>query len=83
METYALDFSRIGGLTDEQFYTFCQSNKQLKMERNAQGEIFIMALAGGVTGIKNSRINLRLGNWSLDANIGQVFDSSTGFTLPV
>ncbi len=31
-------------LTDDQFYDFCQLNRDFRIERNAAGELVIMAL---------------------------------------
>jgi len=33
-------------LTDDQFYAFCRLNRKLRIERTAQGELWIMAPAG-------------------------------------
>ena len=33
-------------LTKEQFYQLCQQNSDLRLERNAQGEIIIMTYRG-------------------------------------
>ena len=29
-------------MTDEQFYTFCQANQELRIERSADGEVIVM-----------------------------------------
>jgi Uma2 family endonuclease len=42
-----------GGFTDDQFFEFCQINDNLRIERNAKGQIIIMSLTGGNTGIRN------------------------------
>lgn len=81
METYTLDMSRIGGLTDEQFFHLATANKQLKLERTSTGEILIMALTGAATGIKNSHLTMLLGMWNWQTKRGKTFDSSTGFKL--
>ena len=41
-----------------------------------------MALTGGDTGRRNTKIVSRLDRWAEDAAMGVVFDSSTGFRLP-
>lgn len=66
--------------SEEDFYQFCLDNDHLKIERNADGTIKIMALTGGKTGEKNSEINAELVFWKRK-NGGRVFDSSTGFRL--
>jgi Uma2 family endonuclease len=82
MEVYEISFETLGGLTDEQFYSFCQSNKQLKFERSSEGEIFIMGLTGSETGERNHIVNGLLFVWNRQYRVGKCFDSSTGFTLP-
>ena len=41
-----------------------------------------MPPTGGETGKRNSKLNLQLGIWNERTQLGEVFDSSTGFTLP-
>jgi Uma2 family endonuclease len=82
MDTFEINFDTFGGLTDEQFYSFCQTNKQLKFERSAEGEIFILGLTGSETGQRNHIINGLLFNWNRQYRLGVCFDSSTGFKLP-
>ena len=69
-------------LTDEQFEQICRANRDLKLERTAQGELVVMALTGGETGRRNMKLCARLENWSSQSNLGVTFDSSTGFRLP-
>ena len=69
-------------LTDEQFEQICHTNRDLKFERTAQGELVVMSLTGGDTGRRNIKLSARLENWSSESNLGVAFDSSTGFRLP-
>lgn len=69
-------------LTDDELFQLCASNSELLIERNANGELIIMSPAGGLTGIRNSRLILELGIWNEKTKLGYVFDSSTGFVLP-
>jgi Uma2 family endonuclease len=66
--------------SEEDFYQFCLDNDHLKIERNADGTIKIMALTGGKTGEKNAELNAELVFWKRK-NGGRAFDSSTGFRL--
>lgn len=70
------------GMTDDEFFEFCQINRGLKIERNAAGQIIIMSPTGGQTGNWNSLIGIELGIWNRTYKLGQTFDSSTGFKLP-
>jgi Uma2 family endonuclease len=82
MNNIVLDTSAFGQLTDEQFFDFCQQNRDLRIERTANGEIIIMTPTGGITGNRNNEILFHLNLWNKKHQSGYVFDSSTGFTLP-
>jgi Uma2 family endonuclease len=69
-------------LTDEQFFQLCQHNRDLRLERTAQGELIIMPPTGWKSGNQNSRLTQRLGNWTDADGTGLAFDSSTAFILP-
>lgn len=69
-------------LTDEQFLQLCQNNRELKFERTQSGELIIMPPTGGTTGKRNSDLNFQIKAWNWQHNLGEVFDSSTGFKLP-
>ncbi|MDJ0900850.1 MAG: Uma2 family endonuclease [Xenococcus sp. MO_188.B8] len=69
-------------LTDEQFALICSTNRDLRLERTATGELVIMPPTGGATGKINSSINAQLWLWNQQYELGEVFDSSTGFKLP-
>ena len=72
---------RMFNMTDDEFFTFCQANDHLKLERNPDGTILFMALTGGISGENNSEITTDLNIWKRQ-NGGHVYDSSTGFRLP-
>lgn len=69
-------------MTDKQFYAFCQSNPELRIERSAEGELIVMPPAFSDTGGQNAEITIDLGIWARHNGTGKVFDSSSGFTLP-
>ena len=69
------------GMSDEEFFNFCAQNKQLRIERNAQGQIFIMAPVNTIGGNQNFNIVLKIGQWNEKQHLGVCFDSSTGFSL--
>jgi Uma2 family endonuclease len=68
-------------MTDEQFFEFCQANRDLRIERNKFGEISIMPPTGSETGNRNFNIAGQLYIWAEKDNTGICFDSSTGFKL--
>ncbi|MBF2078830.1 MAG: Uma2 family endonuclease [Synechococcales cyanobacterium T60_A2020_003] len=69
-------------LTDDQFFQLCQTHQDLKFERSASGELVIMAPTGGNTGKRNVKLTTQLDIWNTQTQMGEVFDSSTGFILP-
>jgi len=77
-----LDLNPIIDLTDEQFYTLCQANPDVKFERNANGTLVIMSPTGGETGNRNFEIGADFAIWNRQTKLGVCFDSSTCFKLP-
>ena len=55
-------------ITEDQFFALCQLNCDLRLERNAEGDIIVMPPTGGETGIRNSEINRQLANWTKHHN---------------
>lgn len=82
MNTFVLNLDPIVHLTDEQFYALCQANRDLKFERNAQGELIIVSPVGGEGGIQEAGLITDLNNWNRQTKLGKVFSSSTIFKLP-
>ncbi|MBL7825223.1 MAG: Uma2 family endonuclease [Saprospiraceae bacterium] len=70
------------GFSDVQFYEFCNLNKDLRIERQANGQIIVMSPTSSITGNRNFNLALELGFWNRQIQLGLVFDSSSGFTLP-
>ncbi|MEH1839629.1 MAG: Uma2 family endonuclease [Nostoc sp.] len=68
-------------MIDEQFFDFCQINRELRIERNQFGEISIMPPTGSETGNRNFSIAGQLYVWAEKDGTGVCFDSSTGFKL--
>jgi Uma2 family endonuclease len=81
LEPITLNFKNVA-LTDEQFYKLCQDNENWRLEKNAQGELIIMPPVGGISGKRESDLNADLVIWNRQTQLGQVFSSSTIFTLP-
>lgn len=69
-------------LTDEQFLELCQLNRELRVERNAQGDLVIMPPTGGETSNRNAALITLLTSWAWQDGTGETFDSSAGFNLP-
>ncbi|MYH31485.1 MAG: Uma2 family endonuclease [Acidobacteria bacterium] len=69
-------------MSREQFLRFCQRNRDVRIERNAEGSIAVMAPTGGETGARSGRLFAAVFRWAEDDGSGVAFDSSTGFELP-
>src|SRR6058998_1838896 len=69
-------------MDEEQFFQFCQLNRDLQIERTAEGDIIIMAPEAGNSGRGSSQLTVAFGLWAERDGTGQVFGSSTGFNLP-
>ena len=68
--------------TDDQFYEFCRINRELRIERGAEGEVTIMPPAGWESARKNARITYQLEAWAMQDGTGAAADSSAGYMLP-
>ncbi|MEG3894315.1 MULTISPECIES: Uma2 family endonuclease [unclassified Microcoleus] len=82
MTAITLNLNSIIKLTSQQFYQLCEENPDLKLERSANGELIAMPPTGGETGKRNVKLTTQLDVWNEQTELGEVFDSSTGFTLP-
>ena len=70
-------------VTPEQFEALSIANRDLRLERSAIGELIVNPPTGGESGKRNLRISTQLGNWfEAHEELGEAFDSSTGFKLP-
>ena len=69
-------------MTDEQFFLLCQQNRDLRIERTAQGDLIVMPPTGWATGDRNAEITTQLRVWAKQDGQGIATDSSTGFKLP-
>ncbi len=79
---FVLQFNPFIKMNDNQFFEFCNANRDVRIERNAQGEVIIMPPTGWNTGDGNSEINFQLRLWKKKDKTGKCVDSSTGYVLP-
>lgn len=83
MSAILLDLNPLLTLDDDRFEALRRANPELKLEQTPTGEIIVMSLTGGETGIRNSELVAELVLWNRQTRLGKVFDSSTGFRLPI
>lgn len=84
-ETLLLNLPKSIGLyvTQAQFVALAVSNRELQLERSAQGELIVNPPTGWQTGKRNWSISGELYLWWRNTDEpGQAFDSSTAFILP-
>ena len=69
-------------MSEDEFFEFCQINRELRIEKNAEGELLVMAPAGCDSSDFNADITWQLRGWAKRNGTGTSFDSSAGFRLP-
>lgn len=78
-----LDLERsIGRMTDDEFFRFASSNRDYKIERQANGQIIINMPTGLQTSNFNFEVCFEIAYWNRKYKLGYAFDSNGGFTLP-
>lgn len=68
-------------MTDEQFFEFCQMNREVRIER-VNNFIIIQPPQSSIIGSFNAELGLEFSLWNRKHKKGVFFDSSTGFTMP-
>jgi Uma2 family endonuclease len=66
-------------VTPEYFDQLCLDNPELRLELTKDGELIVMPPTGGESGKRNSTLVIEVGIWNRQTNLGEVFDSSTGY----
>ncbi len=70
-------------VTQEQFEALAAVNRDLQLERTSEGELIVNPPTGGESGKRNFSITGQLSRWYEEhEDLGEGFDSSTGFRLP-
>ncbi len=83
MDTFILKLTENTRFTDDELFEFCSANKELRIERDDEGNLIIMSPSGSNTGRINLKILAQFSNWVYaNENLGEGFDSSSGFLLP-
>lgn len=78
---YLIKTTAIGGMTKEQFFSFCKENDSMRFERTHAGDILVMEPTGLETERFNVSIVSHLYAWNVQAKLGHVFGNNGGFTL--
>ena len=70
-------------VSQAEFAAIAAANRDLRLERTADGELIVSPPAGGESGKRNLSIAGQLDRWCEEHDtLGEGFDSSTGFELP-
>jgi Uma2 family endonuclease len=69
-------------VTGSEYSAFCAANRDLRIERSAEGDLVIMPPAPSQTGNQNAELSAQLHIWANRNGTGVAFDSSAGFDLP-
>jgi len=68
-------------VTPEQFASLCLKNPDLRLELTPDFKLIVMAPTGGESGRKNFKLSGQLFVWNERTELGEAFDSSTGYDL--
>ena len=82
ISAYKLNINKLVNLDSDKFYELCSDNPQLRLEKNAIGEIIIMSPTGSETSRKNALLVFLFSSWNESKQLGEIFDSNAGFTFP-
>jgi Uma2 family endonuclease len=66
-------------VTPEYFDQLCIDNPDLRLELTKDGELIVMAPAGGESSERNGDLFGEVWYWNRQTNLGRVFDSSGGY----
>jgi Uma2 family endonuclease len=66
-------------VTPEHFDQLCLDNPDLRLELTKDGELIVMPPTGGESGKRNFNLATEVGIWNRQTNLGEAFDSSTGY----
>lgn len=84
-ETISIELPNAIGIvvSSEQFEALALANPDLRLERTAAGELIVNPPTGGESGSRNLSISGQVDRWcEAHEDLGEGFDSSTGFILP-
>lgn len=77
-----LRLGRALGFSDDELFDLCARNRDLRIERTAEGDLIVMTPAGGASDRRNVVVVAALEAWSRRDGNGVAFGPSAGFILP-
>ncbi len=82
MTAITLQLEPLTLLTREAFVALCEANPDAQLERTPDGELVILSPVGGGRGKREASLIVQVGSWNERTSLGEVFSSSTIFSLP-
>ena len=80
IDTVLLNVSHVKlTVTPDSFDQLCIDNPDLRLELTKDRELVIMPPTGGESGKRNASLGTDVEIWNRQTNLGEVFDSSTGY----
>ncbi len=80
---FEVQYPNYADQTDDWLFELCSSNRDLRIERDAFGQIIIMSPTGGTSSQKLFKVLMAFMSWVSDhEDAGYGFESSAGFVLP-
>jgi Uma2 family endonuclease len=68
--------------SDEEFFTLCVNNPELRLEKDKHGNIILMSPTGMNSSFLNGILFAKVFFWNETAKAGKILDSNGGITLP-
>ena len=68
--------------SDEEYWAFCEANRDLHIERTAEGEIVVAPPAGGESDSRNIDLTTDLNYWARQDGRGRAFGPTVQYFLP-
>ena len=68
--------------SEQAYLAFCRANPDLRVERNAKGEMLIVPPAGSESSYRSLKVAVQLDTWAEQDGRGTAFESSAQFMLP-
>jgi Uma2 family endonuclease len=66
-------------VTPAEFDLLCINNPDLRLELTKDGGLIVMTPAFPISGKQNANLTIQIGIWNDKAELGEIFDSSTGY----
>jgi len=68
--------------SNEEFFTLCDANPELRLEKDKYGNIILMSPTGMNSSFLNGILFAEVFLWNKTAKLGKILDSNGGVTLP-